>query len=249
VGEKCKGMPGMINNDNANPTQPLVRKLIANASQDVRAGFVTKVYGVLSAQLLLTAAVAAPFVLSESVKAYVKIHGSGLMIGATVLNIAFLCCMICNKPAMRTFPQNYLLLGSFTVCEGIVVGVICAQYTAGSVLLAVVATAVLVAGLTAYAMYTKTDFTGMGAYLFVGLMVLMMFGLVCMFLPIPFMRTLYCCIGILLFSFYLIYDTQLIMGNGALQLEIDDYIMGALQLYLDIIQLFLYLLQLFGGRD
>ena len=53
-----------------------------------------------------------------------------------------------------------------------------------------------------------------------------------------------CCFGVLLYSIYLIYDTQLIIGNKENRLDYDDYILGALMLYLDIINLFIYLLQI-----
>lgn len=230
----------------------IVRKLISDEPPEVRAGFITKVYGILTAQLLLTAAIAAPFVLSPSLKAWVQMHGFPLVILVSVLNIAFLFAMTCPcgcERNMRTFPTNYILLGGFTATEGLLVGVCCAQYTVGSVALAVAATGVLVGGLTAYAFWTKTDFTGFGPYLFAATLVLLFFGLFLMFVQSPFMHKVYCCLGILVFSFYLIFDTQLIVGKGQCALGIDDYVFGALQLYIDIIQLFLYILQLIGSRD
>merc|ERR1712032_739354 len=128
------------------------------------------------------------------------------------------------------------------------VGVICCASTVNSVLYAVLATGFLVGGLTFYAITTKSDFTGMGVYLFAAMLVLMTFGFFCMFVASPLMHKIYCGLGIFAFSFYLIYDTQLVMGNGELRLGIDDYVFAALQLYLDIIQLFLYILQLVGDR-
>merc|ERR1719401_272147 len=166
-----------------------------------------------------------------------------------MLNIAFMCALTCCQNLARTFPINYALLGGFTVTEGVLVGVICSLYTLSSILFAVVATGVLVGGLSCYAMFTKRDFTGMGPYLFAACLVLLIFGFFAAFLPFPFLHKVYCSLGILLFSFYLIYDTQMIMGKGELALSIDDYCMGALQLYVDIIQLFLFILQLFGSRS
>ena len=55
-------------------------------------------------------------------------------------------------------------------------------------------------------------------------------------------------LGVFLFGVYLIFDTQLVMGGKRYQLSIDDFIVGALILYLDIIMIFLYLIQIFGGR-
>jgi hypothetical protein len=50
------------------------------------------------------------------------------------------------------------------------------------------------------------------------------------------------------FGIYLVIDTQLIIGGRRLAISMDDYVVGALILYMDIIQIFLYLLQLFGRR-
>lgn len=48
---------------------------------------------------------------------------------------------------------------------------------------------------------------------------------------------------------YIIYDTQLILGKGEASLGIDDYIFAAMSLYIDIVQLFMYILQLLGNSD
>merc|ERR1719215_1816451 len=232
--------------------QLVATKLVRDEPPEIRSGFIQKVYAILCAQLLLTALVASPFVTNEACKAFVKHHGFPLVIGVTVLNIMFLFMMICPcgcENNMRKFPTNYMLLAGFTITEGLLVGIVCSFYTMASILLAVVATAFLVGGLTVYAMCTETDFTDMGGYLFAGLLVLMIFGIFVMFFPYPFMHKVYCCLGILVFSFYLIHDTQMITGQGEIQLGVDEYVFGALQLYIDIIQLFLYILQLLGDRS
>jgi len=240
----------MMANADAEPL--LSQKLVSEEPPEIRAGFITKVYGILTAQLLLTAAIASPFVFSTAVKHWVAGHGFPLVIMATVLNLGFLFALMCPcgcERNLRKFPANYLLLSGFTATEGILVGVSCAHYSIASVLLAVVCTGVLVGGLTAYSFFTKTDFTGFGPYLFAACLVLMIFGFFCMFFPFPLMHKIYCCLGILVFSFYLIFDTQLIIGKGQCSLTVDDYVFGALQLYIDIIQLFLYILALFGDRQ
>ncbi len=59
---------------------------------------------------------------------------------------------------------------------------------------------------------------------------------------------LYCVFGVILFGIYILFDTQMIIGGKRLQLSMDDYVIGALILYIDIIQMFLYLLALLGRR-
>ena len=60
----------------------------------------------------------------------------------------------------------------------------------------------------------------------------------------------YCAIGVLIFSMYVVYDTQLIVGgkHKKFQFSVDDYIFAALALYLDVINLFLYILALLGNN-
>lgn len=69
---------------------------------------------------------------------------------------------------------------------------------------------------------------------------------VLMFTNSPFLHALYCGLGVLLFGIYLIVDTQLIVGGRSMQLEIDDYYLGAMLLHIDIISIFIYILQLLG---
>jgi FtsH-binding integral membrane protein len=111
-------------------------------------------------------------------------------------------------------------------------------------------TAFIVIGLTAYAYYTKTDFTPLGGSMTVVLFSLMAFGFMCIFFG-PTMHLIYCLIGVVVFGIYLVMDTQMIVGGKAerrYQINHDDYIIGALTLYLDIIQIFLFILQLFDRK-
>lgn len=110
-------------------------------------------------------------------------------------------------------------------------------------------TAIIVTALTVYAFTTKTDFTMMGGVFFMlgfGLLGLIIIN---MFFASAFLRTLICWFGAFLMGLYIIYDTQLILGKGEASLEIDDYIFAAMSLYIDIVQLFTYILQLLGNSD
>jgi len=112
-------------------------------------------------------------------------------------------------------------------------------------------TAAMSFALTLYACTTKSDLTYYGGALFIcgcGLLMLILFSL---FFPSRLLEIIICVACIVLFGFYLIYDTQLITGGRRYELDIDDYIIGALIIYIDIIVLFLRileLLQLLSGR-
>ena len=56
-------------------------------------------------------------------------------------------------------------------------------------------------------------------------------------------------IMVIIYGLYVIYDTQLIAGGGQHELSMDDYVIGAMILYVDIMMMFLELLRLFGDRD
>ena len=63
------------------------------------------------------------------------------------------------------------------------------------------------------------------------------------------LHVIICCLGVIIVGFYIIYDTQLIIGNKREMLQIDDYILGSFLIYTDIISLFLYLLSLFNSAS
>ena len=111
-------------------------------------------------------------------------------------------------------------------------------------------TAAMTVALTIYAFTTKTDFTVCGSLFFclsIGLLLLCLFSIFMSFVTWwhPFVSALL----VVFYGLYLIYDTQLIAGGKSHQISLDDYILGALLLYVDIMMLFLELLRLFGDRN
>ena len=103
--------------------------------------------------------------------------------------------------------------------------------------------------MTLYACYTESDFTTSYGIMLVLLVCLVVLGLATLFTDSAFIDNLYCMVGVMLFGFYLIVDTQMIMGGKNIELSIDEYVLAAMLLYIDIIQIFLYLLRFLGNRD
>merc|ERR1719215_2194978 len=97
-------------------------KLLSRAEQDVRAGFVRKVYSLLAVQLVVTTAIAAPLALMQKQEIMGHIW---LMYLATFVSLAVMlgvtCC--CQEVA-RKVPYNYIFLFTIRICEGIIVGFI-----------------------------------------------------------------------------------------------------------------------------
>jgi len=209
----------------------------------MRLGFIKKVYGILSAQLLVTFLLCI-FSMTNKTFANFQIHNSGIMIFCMVVNIIIFICLICIPHLLKTTPTNYILLFIFTITEAYMVSAICSMTNPQIVVMAAGMTVGMTLALTYYACTTKEDFTICGSMLFIGACILLFFSIFLIFTQNPIVHIIVCCFGVLLYSFYLVYDTQLLLGNKRSALDYDDYIMGALMLYVDIIQLFLYLLDI-----
>ncbi len=180
---------------------------------------------------------------SLSFKQY-QLEHFGMFWFCLALTIVLPCVIVCFQGTMRQTPYNYGILFTFTLAESYLVSFICALSNARVVLMAAFMTFALVVALTFYAMTTKTDFTMQGGLMFVLGAGLFMFSFFAMFTNNKLVHIILCVAGIIVFGLYLIYDTQLILGNKDNALEIDDYILASFMLYTDIIYLFLRILEL-----
>jgi FtsH-binding integral membrane protein len=164
------------------------------------------------------------------------------------------------KNLTKKFSTNVALMSVFTLAESYMVSYICAFYTKESVLLSAIATLSSTLGLTFYALTTKKDFTkkfhffnGKNSSNLAFITSLMWIILSISLVNIFFLKSslIVCAIAAIMaiiYSAYILIDTQLIMGGKNKELSLDDYILGAVILYVDIIQLFLKILQLLGKK-
>jgi len=228
----------------------------------VRRGFIKKVYSILMLQLTLTGAIIAAFMFvggacSEesancrngqwSVKRYVQ-QNRWVYYTSMVVMIVCLLSMVCCESVRRKTPTNFIFLSIFTACEGVMLGTVSTFYEVDAVLIAVGITAGVTFALTIFAFQTKIDFTACGGALCALLVIFMIAGIVLMFLPkTKWMMVGFGSAGALIFSLYIIYDTQLMMGGKhKYSLSPEEYIFAALNIYLDVINLFMYILMIVG---
>ena len=173
----------------------------------------------------------------------------GFLLACLAINIVILIALFCFRAPARKYPINYILTGIFTITESFLVANFVAFYDPFTVLIAAIMTLGVTIGVTAYACHTKTDFTTCGGVLFGlvigGILFAIFMGIFYHSRPV---QIVICLIFIIIYTFYIVYDTQLIAGKGRWKLGYDDYIIGSLFLYIDIIGLFMYLLMLIGGR-
>lgn len=215
----------------------------------IRRGFIQKTYGILLSQLALsTLFISLTFF--ESVKKFLQFNIEEnplillfLIVFIIVTIVVFVVFGCCRETARRV-PINYILLFSYTLCMSFYLSLICSYFETEIVISALILTCGATIGLTIYASTTKTDFTYCGAFLFAFVIIII--------LTIPlFIWTgyyIFCCtIGILIYSLYIIYDTQLILGEFGNKYNVDDYCFAALNLYIDIIYLFIKILSILGA--
>ncbi|XP_063236635.1 protein lifeguard 4-like [Bacillus rossius redtenbacheri] len=211
------------------------RNNVHQASLHVRMGFLRKVYGLLGVQLLITTAVAGVCMLQEDVKAFIH-SNDWLLVCAFVLSFVFLVALHVKR---REFPANLALLAGFTLVQAYSVGVLVTYYEQAVVLHALLLTVAVVAGLTAFTLQTKRDFSGLGVGLFMALMMLLMAGLVQMVVGSTALELAIAVGGAVVFSLFIVFDTQMLMKS----LSPEEYITATITLYLDIINLFLHILR------
>lgn len=125
-------------------------------------------------------------------------------------------------------------------------GKLCSYFPESCVLTALGMTVGLVVALTIYAFYTKTDFTMCGGLLFACGGILLIMGIFqFIYDDNSTFFYVFSSLCLLLFSIYLIYDTQLLIGkNHHARVSMDDYILGAVMLYVDIVMIFVHLLKM-----
>lgn len=215
----------------------------------VRLGFLKKVYAILSAQLAVTLAIIGVFMI-PSVQKF-SADNSWLYILAMVVSFVVvftLICPCCPDDMRRKAPGNFILLGVFTLAEGFMMGTLASHFNISELMIAVGVTSAVALALTIFAFQTKIDFTVIGGILFAVLTVFLLCGLIALlFSATRTIRLVYCAIGAIIFSVHIVYDTQLMIGGEhKYALSPEEYIFASLKLYLDILLLFMYILQIIG---
>ena len=209
--------------------------------------FIKKVYCILSVQLIATAVLVTASCFHHEYIRFIR-NNMWLFWVCLVVNIITMYVLIYVRAASRKVPINFVLLSAFTLTEAYMVSCITAEYDPESVFIAALLTAAIVVALTVYAFTTKTDFTVCGGLLFTALTALFFASILSIFFYSRIVTIIISACSVVLFSIYLIFDTQLILGKGELKLTVDDYIFAAMNLYIDIIRIFLELLKIFGQR-
>ncbi|GJQ69775.1 hypothetical protein Trydic_g22334 [Trypoxylus dichotomus] len=212
------------------------RNNVAQATKLVRLGFIRKVYCLLSAQLILTTIIAAVCMFTPPIQEFIH-KNDWLMLLAFISSIVTIIALHIWR---KSTPTNFILLGIFTVVMAYSLGVTISYFSQAVVLQALLLTIAVVVGLTLYTFQTKRDFSALHSTLFAGLFILIVGGFIQLFLQSTAFELLLSLGGALVFSLFIIVDTKLMMEH----LSAEEYILATINLYLDIINLFLYILRI-----
>lgn len=212
-----------------------------------------KVYGLMSVGMLVTGGVAYTVGTNEALLA--QIFGSPLrwVVMFAPLVVVFAFSAMINRLSVSAAQGVFYL---FSALMGLSISYIFAVYTGVSIAQTFLITAISFAALSLYGYTTKRDLSGMGTFLMMGLIGLIVAMVVNIFLGSPAIMFAISVIGVLIFAGLTAYDTQAIKTEYLQHAAHGDQewlgkaaIMGALRLYLDFLNLFMFLLQFLGNRE
>lgn len=147
-----------------------------------------------------------------------------------------------------TRSQALLMLHGFAALMGLSFATIFVVYTSLSIVQAFLGAACLFLAMSLYGYTTKRDLTGVGQFMFVGLIGIIIASVINIFIGSTVMQMVVSALAVVIFLGLTAYDTQKIREMVAYDSTGHAEVSGALTLYLDFINLFLSLLQLFGNR-
>ena len=210
--------------------------------------YMLSVYNYMASGVLLTGIVALLFATSGFAAQVLVTPLRWLIILAP---LGFVMAMNFGLNRMKTSTLQ-ALFWAFAVSMGLSMSSIFLVYTGVSIAQTFFAVAAGFAGLSLYGYTTKRDLSGLGTFLIMGVVGLLVAMLINLFLQSPAMQLAISAIGVLLFAGLTAYDTQKIKSMYAYVAGTDMMgkvvIMGALNLYLDFVNMFTFLLQFMGDR-
>ena len=229
-----------------NYTLPNSNTLDSQAANALARAYLNKVYAWMAATMLVTAGTALYALQSAEVLTWVVSNIWLLILGS--IGVIIVMCLAARR---LTAGALGILLMVFAVAEGLLFGPILCHYTQESLGLTFACTAGMFGAMSLFGAMTKINMSSWGRGLFMGLIGLIIAGIANAFWGNGITELIISAAGVILFSILTAYDTQKLLQEGLYGTEEErskGAILGALSLYLDFINLFLYLLR-FLGRD
>jgi FtsH-binding integral membrane protein len=168
-----------------------------------------------------------------------------IVIFAPLAAIFGVAMILGNNPSKEV---AQLCLHGFAALMGLSFSIIFAVFTMGSIVSAFMGAAILFGVMSGYGYFTKRSLDSMGKFMFVGLIAIVIASIVNIFIGSSIMAMVISALAIIIFLGLTAYDTQKIREELSVDTSPAAEVSGALTLYMDFINLFINLLQLFGDR-
>jgi uncharacterized protein len=212
-----------------------------------------KVYGLMSVAMLLTGGVAWAVGTNEAMVSAIFMTPLKWVVMFAPLVMVFVIMGMINRLSVAA---AQLMFYVYAALVGLSLSFIFAVYTQTSIAQTFLVTAIAFAGLSLYGYTTKRSLSAMGAFMMMGLIGLILAMIVNIFLASSALAFAISAIGVLIFAGLTAWDTQKIKMDYIAHAQAGDSewlgksaIMGALTLYLDFINMFMFMLQFLGNRE
>lgn len=213
--------------------------------------YMVKVYSWMCLAMIITGGVAM-YTASSDVLMNMVFGNNYVFIGLIILEFVAVGVLVGLINKMTASIATFIFI-VYSVFNGLTLSAIFTIYTSESIASTFFITAGTFGAMSLYGYLTKTDLTRWGNLFFMALIGLIIASIVNYFMQSTMLYWITTCAGVLIFTGLTAYDTQKIkntniIGNEGTDQDHKEAIMGALTLYLDFINLFLYLLRIFGRR-
>ena len=237
---------------NQGPTPPYDMDRSLPSALTLEAVFFGKVYLWMFGGLLTTAIVS--LYLANSVAWVNLMTRSGIMfflVIAVQIGLVMAITFLLNKASSITIKGLFLV---YAVSVALTLSILIRFYPSQVVFKALASTSVIYGAMAAYGLITKRSLEAWGSFLFMGLIGVIVSILINFFFKSSVLDFVICCVGVLVFAGLTAYDHQKLRvihasGFNDSEMEKKQVVFGALNLYLDFINLFIMLLRLLGSRD
>ncbi|CAJ0590939.1 unnamed protein product [Cylicocyclus nassatus] len=221
------------------------------SDQSIRSRFVAKVFTLVTIMfIVVTIMCAMPFIFPPF-KRWIQQNWVFFLVSICVFIVTSIVLLCCSS-VRRSYPANLITLGIFTLASGYMTMSTTSFYNVESVLLALCITTGVSAAIVVFAIYIKKDLTTLIGIVYILGMTMLFFGITAtisvLAFRVTFLYTVYAVLGALLSMLYLAIDIQLIMGGRRFELSPEEYIFASMQIFLDILNIFLFMLRIFGSR-
>jgi len=230
------------------PSEAAQREQLRWVASDQVSAFLSAVYGWMSAGLLITAAAAWWAATTPAIIEAITTN-RGLLWGLLLVQLALVFGLSAGVQRLDAFTAS-LLFVLYSALTGVTLALALLAFTGESIATTFLVTAGMFGGLAIYGTITKRNLGGFGQFLFTGLIGVVVASIVGLFWHSDAFQFVFSIVGIVVFSGLTVYDAQRlrIMALQAPAGQSSYAIVGALALYLDFTNLFLFLLRFTGNR-